>query len=346
MTGGFRTPDYEAEFVTQLYRIFFGREPDPAGFQHYLAALNSDLQPHDLVSKFVGSDEFKTRWRRQMIPHPELPDLRHLHPNHYEDHLYLAENDDRICLMDALIHEHRYYDSAGVWGSIIDKDKLNMAQLVQCTGAKRCLEIGCFNGPILSVLSDRGLAVTGVDLSHLAFIIAFPNIRKNIMYGDLLNAALGAEYDCILLLDVMEHLNPLCLHRHIQRLRDLLHSGGLVIVNSPMFGQDPIFGTVFQQYLEQWREIGDRSFFRHWPSDEKGWPMHGHMIWASPRWWTRQFENSDLIRQHSIEEVIQDELSAYFDEAPARRSMIVLGHRDGWVDTDGICEAIKRQRWA
>ncbi len=193
--------------------------------------------------------------------------------------------------MEQLIVKFHYYDSFGVWASVVDRDKLNMAQLVQCTGAKSCLDVGCFNGPVLSVLYDRGLLVTGIDLSHLAFVFAFPNIKNNILYGDLSTISLDRKYDCILLLDIMEHLNPLKLSRHIYRLTELLSANGLIIMNSPMFGNDSVFGTVFPQNLQQWQDIGDRDFFKHWPCDEKGWPMHGHMIWASPAWWTRQFND-------------------------------------------------------
>ncbi len=336
---------YGAQFVAELYRILFGREPDPTGFEYYVSSLSSGLQPHELVARFIESNEFTSRWRQKVLPHLELPDLRSILPTYYEDDLYLAEDDSRVELMETLISKHHYYDNSGVWGSIIDNDKMIMAQLVQCTGAKSCLEVGCFNGPILSVLDERGLEVTGVDLSHLAFIIAFPNIRTKLIYGDLLYVTLDRKYDCILLLDVMEHLNPLRLSRYLQRIRELLEPNGLVIVNSPMFGNDPVFGTVFQQYLPQWREVGARSFFRHWPCDPKGWPMHGHMIWASPQWWTRQFESFDLVRQTSVEQVIQDKLARYFEESPARKSLVVLGHREGLVNTDGIYAKISQQSW-
>jgi len=268
-----------------------------------------------------------------------------MYPIHYEDDLYLATDDNRIDMIDSLITQNHYYDNFGVWSSIIDFDKLNMAELVLSTDAESCLEVGCFNGPILSVLQERGVEVTGVDVSHLAFIIAFPNIRKNILYGDVLNVKLKRKFHCILLLDVMEHLNPLQLRRHINRLRDLLDSNGLIIMNSPMFGHDHVFGTVFPQHLQQWRDIGDSAFFRHWPCDAKGWPMHGHMIWASPNWWTRQFESCDLIRQTDIEHGVQTELSGYFERAPARKSLTIFSHRGAAIDADRVCQAIRQRHW-
>lgn len=62
---------YDEEFVTELYRIFLGRDPDPAGLAHYLGALKSGLTPHGLVSAFLNSSEFVYRSRGvpQSIPH-------------------------------------------------------------------------------------------------------------------------------------------------------------------------------------------------------------------------------------------------------------------------------------
>jgi 2-polyprenyl-3-methyl-5-hydroxy-6-metoxy-1,4-benzoquinol methylase len=336
---------YDAEFIAQLYRICLAREPDAGGFETHLHALRSGVPPHELVLNFLYCEEFAARWRQKFMPQFELPNLKELYPSYFADEIYLATNDERINLMEQLIIENRYYDNFGVWGDTIDYDKRNMANLVLCIGAKDCLEIGCFNGTILSILKCHGLNVTGLDLSHLAFLIALPNIRNNLHYGDLLTVNLDKRYDCILLLDVMEHINPLKIGKYICRLRSLLKLNGVIILNSPMFGIDSVFGTVFPQALRQWRDLGDETFFRHWPCDPKGWPLHGHMIWASPNWWSKQFDDYDLTRRLDIEQVIQTELAQYFLSAPARKTLAVFQHRDGEIDADRICEAIQRQHW-
>lgn len=337
---------YDADFITHLYRICLDREPDPEGFETHFAALRSGVPPDQVVRGFLQCDEFAEVWRRKLLPRPDLPDLKSIYPDHYENDLYLAINDNRIHRMEGLISDYHYYDSFGVWGSVIDFDKMTMADLVSCTDARSCLEVGCFNGTILSILKQRGLAVTGVDLSHLAFVFAYSNIRDHLLYGDLLSVTSNASYDCILLLDIMEHISPLKIRKHIYRLRSLLNSHGVIIMNSPMFGVDEIFGNVFPQEVPNWRDLGDSSFFRHWPCDAKGWPMHGHMIWASPKWWSRQFEEHDLIRQSQIEQQIQKYLAKYFARAPARKSLTIFGHRNGNIDVAKICEAIGRNAWA
>jgi SAM-dependent methyltransferase len=345
MADGAEAAGYDAEFVKHLYRVFFDREPDPCGFQTHMIALRSGVRPHDLVASFLRSDEFISRRSHIIVPPYDLPNLKLTFPDHYRDDVYLAFNSHRINLMEKLILENHYYDSLGVWSSVIDNDKLNIAQLVLSTGAKNCLEVGCFNGPVLSVLRDRGVEITGVDLSHLAFVLAFPNIRTRLLYGDLLTVNLDQTYDCILLLDIMEHLNPLRLGQHISRLREVLEPGGLIIMNSPMFGFDPVFGTVFKQNFQEWRDVGDREFYREWPCDKNGWPMHGHMIWASPGWWTRQFDGYDLIRQREIEQAIQRDLGEYFAGAPARRTLAVFSHRQAVIDSARICRRIHEQCW-
>jgi SAM-dependent methyltransferase len=339
--------DYDVTFLTELYHIFLNREPDPVGFDDHLRVLRAGLPLHKLVEAFLKSDEFSSGSGVIATAQlSQLPNLRYLYPDHYEGDLYLAINDDQISMMEELIITHGYYDHFGVWSHTIDPDKLNIAQLAQTTGAKSCLEIGCFNGAVLSVLRDRGVEVTGVDLSHLAFVIAFPNVRNRLLYGDLLSVTLENKYDCILLFDVLEHLSPLKLGYHIGRLRELLAPNGIIMVNSPMFGFDAVFGTVFEpSQAGNGRHIGTHDFFRYWPCDERGWPMHGHMIWASPKWWTRQFEVHDLIRVRVIEEAVQSQLSGYFSWAPARKSLFLLAHRDASLDTAAIVTAIHQCEW-
>lgn len=69
------TMGYDAEFVNQLYRVFFERPPDPFGFEAHLSALRSGLPPHNLVASFLHSDEFTALWGRKGMPHFELPRL-------------------------------------------------------------------------------------------------------------------------------------------------------------------------------------------------------------------------------------------------------------------------------
>ncbi|MCQ2533597.1 MAG: DUF4214 domain-containing protein [Clostridia bacterium] len=50
-------PEYEA-FVACMYRGFFGREPDQAGFEAWVTRLNTDATYKDVFDGFAGSAEF------------------------------------------------------------------------------------------------------------------------------------------------------------------------------------------------------------------------------------------------------------------------------------------------
>jgi len=54
-------------FVTDLYRIFHAREPDPIGLELYARGLRDGIPVTDTIAVFVNSDEFMERHRRAMI---------------------------------------------------------------------------------------------------------------------------------------------------------------------------------------------------------------------------------------------------------------------------------------
>jgi hypothetical protein len=112
-----------------------------------------------------------------------------------------------------------------------------------------------------------------------------------------------------------------------------------------MFGMDPVFGTVFPQEIKEWIALGDQRFFRSWPCDERGWPVHGHMIFASPKWWTAQFEEKRLVRLGEIETCLQDTSKSWFSWAPARKSIFVLSHRGANIDAQRVNDLIQGKEW-
>ena len=91
-----------------------------------------------------------------------------------------------------------------------------------------------------------------------------------------------------------------------------------------MWGKDHIFGVFEEPYLEEWLAVGDKSYWRHWPCDDKGWPIHGHLVWASPQWWERKFRDYGLVRDIEIEQAIHRNLAGFFKQAIGRRCLFVL----------------------
>ncbi|MGD9617876.1 MAG: class I SAM-dependent methyltransferase [Alphaproteobacteria bacterium] len=315
--------------IRALHRAFFDREPDPA-WASGLPLTGEAVE--GAVRMMIASAEFRTRMLKTLAPDIDLPDLTLAMPDRYTTQpiaggplrVYIADTDADIAECERLIETHRYYDRFGVATPVIDLDKQITAAIVTGLGARSCFELGCFTGTVLSLLADRGLRVLGTEASHLAFVFACANIRTAMLYGDLLSLPITERFDAVLCMDVLEHVSPLRLDAYLAKLLSLLAEDGYLYVNSPMFGNDPTFGIVEAPYLAEWRSVGDASYWRHWPCDERGWPLHGHLIWASPGWWTEKFASHGLIRDPVIETAIHSHLGGFFDLAVGRRSLFVL----------------------
>jgi SAM-dependent methyltransferase len=323
----------ERAVAVALFRGALHREPDPVGLAGLVEFLRAGNPLEDAVRGIVTSAEFQLRAVKDILPPVVLPDLKQLIPANYttkttpsgdEISVFKAEADEDFVLLEQLIVQHGYYDLPGVWGAKIDLDKRVTAAIVRGLGARSCLEIGCFTGAVLSLLARDGLAVAGVDASHLAFVLAYPEIRGCMIFGDLLTAEIGRRFDVVLGMDIFEHFSPVRLQGYIAKAASLVAEDGYVLVNSPMFGADDVFGTVFPVYLEEWHSVGDRTFWRQLDCDPLGWPKHGHLVWASPRWWERQFDACGLVRDRAVEAAIQRRLAKFFEVAPGRKCLFVL----------------------
>ncbi|MBV9828146.1 MAG: methyltransferase domain-containing protein [Alphaproteobacteria bacterium] len=320
------------DVATALYRGILGREPDISGLADKARVLRQENTLELVIRSFVESSEFKSRFLESLFPPVPLPNLIAQMPERYRVELvrggpmnvYVAESNADMSLMMSLIEKHRFYDRAGVWTPSIDLDKRITAKTVEALGARSCFELGCFNGSVLSVLAEAGIAVAGSEVSHLAFIFAYTNIRDKILYGDVRELGIDRVFDAVLCMDVLEHVNPVRLDDYIQKLLSVLAPDGVMYVNSPMWGDDRIFGVVEEPYLAEWLEVGDAANWRHWPCDGEGWPVHGHLVWASPLWWERKFAEHGLVRDTRVETVIHHVLGPTFETSPGRRSLFVL----------------------
>src|SRR5438105_7254760 len=174
------------EVATSLYRGMLGRDAEPAGLSDIAGQLGCGVPLEQVVQGFISSPEFRARMIRSLVPAVELPDLTQLMPEHYErplgpgsPTLYVAQTDADISLMETLIQKHRFYDRFGVWSPVIDLDKMITAAIVRGLGARSCFELGCFTGPVLSLLAESGMEVAGLEISHSAFAFASPDIRAS-----------------------------------------------------------------------------------------------------------------------------------------------------------------------
>ncbi len=315
------------DIVKALYQGLLGRQPEPEVLESLGQVDGAFLA--QLVQGLSRSDEFRAHTPDAYAV--ELPDLTALMPERYYraadgNVIYAAQDEAGVRLMERMIVQHRYYDSFVAWRPAIDLDKRVTAGIVQSLGATRLVELGCFSGSVLKVLDEAGVSVTGVDISHRAFLVAHPSIYHRIRFGDLLDQPFApGSFDAFLAMDILEHLSPIDLEQYVARIASLIGPEGFAYVNSPMFGDDDVFGTVFSRYVPAWNEASSDAFWFDMHCDDKGWPMHGHLVWATPQWWETLFRRHGLIRDRDVERVIQAHLAEFFSvRAPARKSLFVL----------------------
>lgn len=319
------------DVVDGLYHGLLDRPADPGGLASHVHALESGASLADVVRGMIDSGEF--RLKRPIVTGRDfLPDLTIMYPEKYirkgnESSVFKVTSDQDFDFLESLIEQYRFYDSNDVYSPLIDLDKRITASIIKSLGAKSCIELGCFTGPVLSVLAEAGIEVCGVDVSHLAFVLAYRNIRERLRFGDLLSLSFARKFDVFCAMDVFEHLNPRKIDAYFGKVASLLEDSGFVYLNSPMFGTDDVFGTPMEQYIPEWRCEGDRTYFHYLHCDALGWPMHGHILLASPTWWENAFKRQGLVRDRSIEAVLHRILKPVFDNySPARRSLFVLRH--------------------
>lgn len=330
-----------ANVVREIYQGILQRPVDEEGFRANVAALQNGVPLSEILYGIINSREFRNKNR--ILPNRDLlPNLMEMYPEKYlrkteEVYFFKAYSDDDFNFMESLIVKHGFYDSSDVYSPEIDLDKHVTASIIRGLGAKSCIEMGCFTGPVLSLLEEQGVDVCGVDVSHLAFVLSYKNIRNKLRFGDLRDLNFDRTYDLFCGMDVFEHINPLSLEPYILRIAKLVGNHGFVFMNSPMFGNDDVFGTVFDVSFPEWEKEGRNSFWHHIPCDKKGWPQHGHLVFASPNWWEGLFIRYGLVRERHIERVIQSILGPFFEKcAPARRSLFILKHADFNPDIKSI----------
>lgn len=321
-------------FVETAYREVLGRAADQDGLDYHVKLLR---EGHSRIAVLVGlarSEEFQAKLPQGQPP--PLPDLRLLRPGQYHEQrdlqggppvpVFDARDAADFDWLESMILSHGYYERPGVWNFQIDTDKRVMAEILSGFAPRRGLELGAASGAVLRCLHDLGVVCEGVEISALAATRAFPEVRARIHTGDLLDLKLPGPYDLVFGLDVFEHLNPNRLDATLREVARLLTPGGFMFANIPAFGSDPVFGPVFPLYLDGWEQ--DAAAGRHFNRlhvDERGYPLHGHLIGADWRWWQRRFEQHGLVRQPAVERALHAKYDHYMQlRSPARAAYFVF----------------------
>ncbi len=104
------------------------------------------------------------------------------------------------------------------------KMKWVRAQLDRVPGDARVLDVGCGEGVLVDEYAGR-LAIEGVDLDYSS-----PRVRQ----GSVLDLPFGtATFDCVLCLDVLEHVPQPDQRRAVAELHRVLRPGGRLIASLP-----------------------------------------------------------------------------------------------------------------
>jgi ubiquinone/menaquinone biosynthesis C-methylase UbiE len=98
------------------------------------------------------------------------------------------------------------------------------------------LDLGCGTGFISYSLAKMGYKVTGIDVSEKIVISAKKRYKnKNLQFikKNILKTKLKPQFDCILILDVLEHIrNDLEI---LKKAKKLLKKGGILILKVPSY---------------------------------------------------------------------------------------------------------------
>jgi 2-polyprenyl-3-methyl-5-hydroxy-6-metoxy-1,4-benzoquinol methylase len=320
--------------VRRAFRQALGRDADEVGLLHYTRALRNGMTEVQLIEILEASEEAQLARARAAR---SLPDIVARAPHRYEDLVaddgtrvptYKAEASADFDWIEDRIITSGYYETPGIWSFGVDLDKQLMAEMISLFNPASALEFGCSSGSVLAGLVERGIDAFGVDISELAKSHAIPSVRERILIGDIRLLSLPhSEFDIAFGLDIFEHLHPDKLDSYIGALVGHIRPGGILLANVPAFGRDAVFGEVFPMFLASWRDdAASGQIFRRLQVDEQGFPMHGHLVWATTGWWEAKFEAAGLLRVAELEAEIQRIYGDHFRRAsPARQSTYVFG---------------------
>jgi SAM-dependent methyltransferase len=324
-----RTDD---EYIADVYRDVLGRELDEPGRQWMTSLARSGTSRQGLVTMVALSEESLNRQWAQRIHIQDLHELRPASfrsvpgPDGNDLEVFRADTAADFDWLERAILDYGYYEKPGIWSLELDEDKRRMARLLSVFRPQRTLEIGCSSGAVIQQLVERGYDSEGLEISSMAIARAHDSVRGRITRGDLLDVTFAHSFDLVFGLDVFEHLNPNRFHLYVKKLREIVAPGGFLFVNSPAFGEDVVWGNVFPIYVDSWRQdVAAGRPFRDLHVDAEGYPHHGHLIWASPRWWTEQFSTQGFVREIEIEKALHRIYDADFErEAMARKAFFVF----------------------
>ena len=325
----------DGEFLEEIYKRLLGREIDEEGKRFYLEFLGKGQSRVSVVLSIIESEEFKNKTARDNLHHLLLPSVRSEKPDQYKQVMdthakekiwvFEVQAPSDFDWLENKIIENGYYEKPGVWNLEIGEDQKILSELISTFDPEWVLDLGCANGTIMKCLFDRGIKSEGIEISRLFLSKAFPEIKKNIHFGEILEVDLKKKYDFILGLDIFEHLNPNKLKQYIQKIYSLLSENGFLFCNIPAFGNDEVFGEIFPVYIKDWeQDIKENQLFQTVHTDDYGYPKNGHIIGAGTQWWVKQFEEQGFHRQKKREKTLHNQYDKDMDQVSIARKSYYL----------------------
>jgi 2-polyprenyl-3-methyl-5-hydroxy-6-metoxy-1,4-benzoquinol methylase len=110
--------------------------------------------------------------------------------------------------------------------------------------SKKVLEVGCANGPFLTLAKDMGAEILGIDISA---DLVQEAVRSGLNCRVARVEQVEGEFDVICLWDVIEHVTTP--HDFLGQIRRLSCNG------TNLFVQTPRYGRIAELYADSWRYL-------------------------------------------------------------------------------------------
>lgn len=117
--------------------------------------------------------------------------------------------------------------------------RYKLAAKLACKG-RRVLELGCSEGLGAAILGEHATSYTGVDLDGEAIEVAKKNFPQHtFVHGDALSGEVLGEFDTVVSMDVIEHIEPAKEPLFFDAVLRNLHGDGLAVIGTPNITSAP-----------------------------------------------------------------------------------------------------------